>query len=551
MKKNIQKIGILLLCVALLLVGTAFASSAENEKVLDLYVIAGQSNASGYSKVNTVSDENDLSVYRSGFDNIYMYGRADAATFSGAKVAYGQGMASDRFGAEIGMADKIAEFNSGNTSVIFKYAVGGTYLVNNTTNSFSTNNGNWCPPSMCKEGDSGFNAAITGKLFRGWQEQLTATVQKYQKDGYTVRLCGTFWMQGEAESGTASEYNVYDNYLEALIGDMRSVYSSLKLDNAKKAPFVIGKISSTFNNGGGGVGTIRDKQDAVAKRMADQNVYAIESYTICENGTYKAGCFDFYHFNGDDMLALGKSVGETMLDTAAKDKIVVMTSGKGTSNFTSTILKGTSVDIILTPNENYYISSAELVNSDTNEKKDVLDQIKDGVYKSEATGHWVLNVTFAEMAKYAVKITNDKTMGKASCSPYMVKYYTGTTVKVTVQPEEGYEVARVLLNGTELTATDGEYIFTVTDQNDVTVEYNKTAAEHKCEHVCDQCGKCTDKSCTDAVCAEKCEGHETKADEPKEGGNFPVVPVVAAAAAIAVVAAIVIFVISKKKKNQK
>ena len=30
---------------------------------------------------------------------------------------------------------------------------------------------------------------------------------------------------------------------------------------------------------------------------------------------------------------------------------------------------------------------------------------------------------------------------------------------------------------------------------------------HQCEHVCDECGKCTDTACQDAVCADKCEGH--------------------------------------------
>ena len=30
---------------------------------------------------------------------------------------------------------------------------------------------------------------------------------------------------------------------------------------------------------------------------------------------------------------------------------------------------------------------------------------------------------------------------------------------------------------------------------------------HTCEHVCPECGKCLDETCTDPVCAEKCEGH--------------------------------------------
>lgn len=34
---------------------------------------------------------------------------------------------------------------------------------------------------------------------------------------------------------------------------------------------------------------------------------------------------------------------------------------------------------------------------------------------------------------------------------------------------------------------------------------------HACEHVCKTCGLCTDFTCTDEVCAKKCEGHSQKA----------------------------------------
>ena len=34
-------------------------------------------------------------------------------------------------------------------------------------------------------------------------------------------------------------------------------------------------------------------------------------------------------------------------------------------------------------------------------------------------------------------------------------------------------------------------------------------APHECESVCATCQKCTDKDCTEEVCAEKCQGHET------------------------------------------
>ena len=31
---------------------------------------------------------------------------------------------------------------------------------------------------------------------------------------------------------------------------------------------------------------------------------------------------------------------------------------------------------------------------------------------------------------------------------------------------------------------------------------------HECEHVCSECGKCTDATCADEACAMKCKGHK-------------------------------------------
>lgn len=77
----------------------------------------------------------------------------------------------------------------------------------------------------------------------------------------------------------------------------------------------------------------------------------------------------------------------------------------------------------------------------------------------------------------------------------------GTTEDVTafdfhVIGVPGYERdCFVSVNGT------GDYTLTLTPEQATTPE------EHVCESVCPLCGKCTDETCTDPVCADKCEGH--------------------------------------------
>ena len=45
---------------------------------------------------------------------------------------------------------------------------------------------------------------------------------------------------------------------------------------------------------------------------------------------------------------------------------------------------------------------------------------------------------------------------------------------------------------------------------------------HSCENKCEECGKCTDAECTEAACADKCEGHEDApiVDDPEPEMNF-------------------------------
>lgn len=477
---------------------------AANEKVLDLYVIAGQSNASGYTNVSSVSVANDKAIYHTGFDNIYVSGRADGQLFNGEKVVYGKGNTTSHFGAEISLADKISEYSS-NESVIFKFAYGGVYLVNNLSNR------NWCPPSMCSEGDSGYVAGKTGDLFVEWKNMLNTKMTEYKNKGYTIRLAGTFWMQGEAEIGQASEYGVYDTYLKALISDMRAVYSEFGFENAVKAPFVIGKISPTYEGGGTGVDTIRQKQQAVANEMTDNDVYIVESYTICENGSPKAGCYDKYHFNGDDMLSLGKSVGEVILNTARKGHFSVTIKGLGQSDVSSCLLEGQSVAVTLTPGTHYYLASAKLINNETNEETDVLKSIIKNVYNTPTDGKWTLKVEFRQEEKYAFNISNDSEKGTVTRNPLSTKYYVGTEVSFTVNAKDGYEVDRVIFNGYVVEQVDGKYTVTTNEYNNLEVEYKAVqGGGHTCKYVCGQCAQCTDADCTDPVCSSKCQGHEIR-----------------------------------------
>ena len=288
--------------------------------IIDVYIIAGQSNASGYSMINNISSETIKNNYPASTSVLY-YGVADYAKVENFNtyVDFGLGAAYDRFGAEVGMAKAIQTFNTSNPSIILKTAFGGSYLVDNHTDSPSINFGNWCSPS--ERNPSTAVDGITGVCYDKLLENIDTVVNHYHEEGYTVRLGGTFWMQGEAESGTATS-GQYGNSLEALIKDLRNDYATRFDDNAATAEFVIGKIAPDFAGGHEGVDNVRSEQVRIANKL--ENVTALESYNICENGQPKTGCIDKYHFASDDMLDFGNRIGSLMTEKLAESSEIAV-----------------------------------------------------------------------------------------------------------------------------------------------------------------------------------------------------------------------------------
>ena len=278
-------------------------------EIVDLYLIAGQSNAAGYSGVSYLDADTILEYPES---SVAYYGNADGNSFKNfnTNVSFGLGPSSNHFGAEVGMAKVIEASNPNANSCIVKCAYGGTYLYDEQTYDVSKTWGNWCSPSAQT---SSANADITGVCYDNFINNIQAAIDHYKELGYTVRLGGTFWMQGEAESGQAYS-GQYGDMLEKLINDLRSDYSSMfDLDGAT-APFVVGMISETFAGGGLGIDNVRSEEQRIANKL--DNVIALESYNIVDpaTGEKRDGCPDKYHFNAYDMLEFGERTATAMLD---------------------------------------------------------------------------------------------------------------------------------------------------------------------------------------------------------------------------------------------
>ncbi|MCQ2400184.1 MAG: hypothetical protein MJ072_06735, partial [Clostridia bacterium] len=148
MKKILSFITVIALSVTALFgtfnVGRVFTAQAETatKKTIDIYFIAGQSNAAGSSAMLAPNETDfDSEKYTEGFSNVLYYGGvpggAELSLASpGVHLDFqptkkGLGSNAMYIGPELGMAEELSKYyneTSGRTAVIVKYAIGSASL---------------------------------------------------------------------------------------------------------------------------------------------------------------------------------------------------------------------------------------------------------------------------------------------------------------------------------------------------------------------------------------------------------------------------------------
>lgn len=342
MKKAIAKILACLCCFACTLsMGTGIYANAQNSAIpIDMYLLAGQSNAVGCSEIGN--------AYTQTFENIWYAGEIERKvtlkqtdgengegnepqyeitaaqsliqTFSDFRksVSGGLGYHSTSIGPEYGMA-KVFNGQYGGAerrAIIFKTAYGGTFLHNVSTSA------NWASPSTWRAGykpdpDKPVTTSnMAGVLYQRFVDNFEHVYNELKANGYQPIVKGMAWMQGEADAGNATAKMFYYRNLKLFISDIREEIASITGDETlKQMPFVIGKIAKTYmkyNNPDAIV--INEVQQAVADAEDMKNVYAVDTDDLIIVGEDKingSGGWDIHHFNFKDMVALGERFAST------------------------------------------------------------------------------------------------------------------------------------------------------------------------------------------------------------------------------------------------
>lgn len=306
------------------------------KKQIDIYIIAGQSNAAGYTRIDPTVLGTLWDKYDVGVENVIYAGRAQSTAnvntpqvstianeIQWQPVRAGFGKTTDHMGVEVGMAKVLSEeyYNGNKTAGIIKLAHGGTSLIGTTTGENAAN-GNWVSPSYAASKEWDYTG-VHGGLYRALLAQVEKNISELKIQGYEqISIKGVFWMQGESDIGQYP--TIYEKAFTCLVNDLRVDLGKITNEDLSTLPIMIGEISRTFGSAGAGQISLNeaflDIQHGLAEKL--ENVYIIPSSqfeintwdTVEDTNVMDPVQNDPYHWNTEAMFKIGELVGRCIID---------------------------------------------------------------------------------------------------------------------------------------------------------------------------------------------------------------------------------------------
>ena len=258
-------------------------------KDIDVFLIGGQSNAVGCTKISTLPADfvgetfEHAMLYQEGNFGPEYYGK----WVNG--IHLGMGCNSSEMGIEYGIASVLNEVYADKFALL-RYAMGGSSLIVD-----------WYPRTLWEFEPSHF-MAHRGYCYRVWSETVAKGLNRLIEAGYRPHVKAMVWMQGEADADMEHAAIRYANNLRALVDCVRAELRDDQL------PVVIGEIATETEKH-----PWSDVVRAAQKQVADEdeNIHLVTTKDIPIGS-------DGAHFDGISDLRLGKRFGE-VLATIAKE----------------------------------------------------------------------------------------------------------------------------------------------------------------------------------------------------------------------------------------
>lgn len=274
--------------------------------VAKVLVISGQSNASGFTYVDSLKEKIPESVfkkYEEGFDNAMIYYNVDTPEKNGytwptvgnntsggkfVKVKLGQGHTKERFGPEIGIAERLREENPDDLVYIIKCSWGSASLFND-----------FASPSMTNYTTSVYYDKFVSVVKAGLEELKNIT-------DLPIELRALCWAQGEKDSAAQSNAMQYGPNLQKFVGDFRAEFADYK--GEKEIAFIDAELGI---NEKWTCGDIVNQHKAWFT-MQSENNYSFSTLGLSYSEEPKEKP-DVYHYDSLSMLELGYKFAEVLI----------------------------------------------------------------------------------------------------------------------------------------------------------------------------------------------------------------------------------------------
>lgn len=251
-----------------------------NNEEVDVYLLLGQSNASGYTKIQYLKEKSidTYNIANFGFSNVYINscveGKLNTKGF--VNVTLGQGTNAKCFGPEIGISMILQEKTQ--KSIIIKYSYGGTNLYHD------------------------WNINEKNNLFIKMIAFVNSSLNHLKDKGYSPKVKATFFMQGESDAfDHALEY---EDHLVSFIENIRKEYGDIFFVDALISDSSVWKNHKIINEAKRNASLLSNKNllvDTISCQLSYQ--------------TEPKDNVDLCHYDSLGMIELGKLFINTYLET--------------------------------------------------------------------------------------------------------------------------------------------------------------------------------------------------------------------------------------------
>lgn len=305
---------------------TSIEVTFTSEKAIDVYLIAGQSNAAGQTPINGLYngytyggsvDNEKVKEYENGYKNIFYYGATKLNDPSKGNMEFdvvraGEGTAAAYMGPELGFGEYASPIleKANKQAAIIKYAVGATGFANSTSDVCNAY-GNWLSTTSLEE-EADNLVAKSGLLYTNLLSIIESGLRDLIDRGFTPVIKGFMWFQGCADAGSKTIASMYAHHLTNLINDLRNDIASIETKLAMqhgKVETAVAKINDNLIKADY-EDIVREQIQLVSETVDDVRVIDTKGMVVPNPEDNN----DPWHFSSKDILEVGRMFAQVLLE---------------------------------------------------------------------------------------------------------------------------------------------------------------------------------------------------------------------------------------------